>query len=530
MAMQATDPILAKPRADAAAYLAHLDRPDAKDRAYVAGVTKWAAVAGVDDAIVLVWFDVETDSAKSPRWNRDLNPGGIGIPRDSTVQPFVIPDGDDAARIHVQCLYSMVTGKLHPDIAIWSGAAEWMQRVWLPKVRAAEFPKVTRLTDLDVRYTGADGGPEATWAWGHQPGQPAEEAVRRANRIWPNLPDQTAESDPAPVPQNPVPTPVPTPPQNPPGALVFGRVKRPPIRMLIVRKGPSGSGYFTVPPRRIVGVCGHITDGVPGGDQNKWYADFVSIGGERANDALFDFCIATNGEIAMLNDPWGTRSPWANGGSDGIEGDGRAFVNALGVGAINSRLASVERVAKSPNRMTDVQMEASALLWAWIFDQCKVPWNSYPVNPHVGCNTDLQHFEFATKPCPGDGIRGQTTELQNAVRAILKAGQESGEPAPGPSPVPPVIVSLYPPGLTSPLAKRLYGRVSVPWATTPFAFDPERSECRAWLDRGRARLKPGEDYTAAPWPPLADVIRRGDGGRVFHFSDGTAYAQAPGEI
>lgn len=226
-------------------------------------------------------------------------------------------------------------------------------------------------------------------------------------------------------------------------AIVYGKVPRPPMLSLIVPKRYDGAGYDSCAPRKIVGVCGHITDGLPPGDdraQIDWYYKFVAPGGERYASALWDFTIATGGTIAMFNDPYGRRRPWANGWGDegpGIEGDGGAFVQKFGAYGTNFNLASVERIGKSPNAMTAAQMTASVNLWAWLFDQAGVSYESYPVNQHYGINTDLQHFEFAQKPCPGGGIRSQTEQLQTAVRDRLKTFQLVADfPAPGRFPKP----------------------------------------------------------------------------------------------
>jgi hypothetical protein len=77
--------------------------------------------------------------------------------------------------------------------------------------------------------------------------------------------------------------------------------------------------------------------------------------------------------------------------------------------------------------------------------------------------------------------------------------------------------------MTVQLARRLYGSLRVSWASKPFTFDPERSECRAWLEAGKAQLEEGERYTKAKWPRLTDVIRRGDGSRSYVYSDGTSF-------
>jgi hypothetical protein len=92
---------------------------------------------------------------------------------------------------------------------------------------------------------------------------------------------------------------------------------------------------------------------------------------------------------------------------------------------------------------------------------------------------------------------------------------------------------LYPEGLSEELAARLYGEVTVPWSSKPFAFDLARSECRFWLDYGLGTISPGGRYDeeGASWPPLANVIRRerfeGDKARVFQWSNGMVFEQEP---
>jgi hypothetical protein len=328
------------------------------------------------------------------------------------------------------------------------------------------------------------------------------------------------------------------PPPSPPPAesqIVYGRVPRPTILDYIVTKAGPGNGYFQVAPRVPVGGVRHCTDG----EQTlEWYRGFVSVGGERHADALWDFTIDKAGRIAMFNDPFGVRSGWANGNTQGLEGDGPAFVERFGVNAVNDRLFSVEHVLVSPDRLTDPQLEASTALWAWLFDgasnhprgtDLRVPYTSYPVNPKFGLVTDFEHREFTGKggnsgnECPGAGVRAQVQEHQAGVRALLKQHQlVGGIVVPEPEPLP-----LYPPGMTRELASRLYGTLTVSWASQPFRFDPSRSECQAWLAHIREQLKPAERYTKARIGRLVDVIRRGDGSRLFRWSDGFQVEQAP---
>lgn len=277
---------------------------------------------------------------------------------------------------------------------------------------------------------------------------------------------------------------------------VFGRVPHPPCVTLICDKPYDGAGYNTVPPRSIVGVCSHETWGYGDG---QFYHDFFSTGGARALDALVDYYIDNDGTITMLNEPRGTRSPWANGGSDGLEGDGPAFVRALGVGAINARLVSIEHEGKE-SPYTEEQIRSHAMLAAYWFDQAKVSWNSYPLHDRLQVVTDIEHFEFATKSCPFGPKRGQVNERQDRVRGVLKYWQRDSlvSPAPTPDPVPPPSPienpghEWWPEGYTVEALASRFGILTHELENgreVKALFDPNGVISNAWVARGgRERL------------------------------------------
>lgn len=85
-----------------------------------------------------------------------------------------------------------------------------------------------------------------------------------------------------------------------------------------------------------------------------------------------------------------------------------------------------------------------------------------------------------------------------------------------------------PEGMTEELLRRLYGEVTVKWASDPFTFSPERSECRFWFDACiNTSMFEGDPYDGMHWPPLVNVIRRGDDNavRVFQWGSGLVFEQ-----
>src|SRR5215204_5667814 len=152
MPLKATDTIMSTRSADDALVVRRLGGPDSKDFAFAKALNELSVVAGIDPVLAIVQWLLETANATSQRWNNELNSSGIGIVANDTEQPFSIPDVRSSAALHVQCLYSLVNRKLHPDIPLWPAAQSWMDRVWLPKVTSSAMPDVRTVHDLGLRY------------------------------------------------------------------------------------------------------------------------------------------------------------------------------------------------------------------------------------------------------------------------------------------------------------------------------------------------------------------------------------------
>ncbi|MES4791841.1 MAG: hypothetical protein C4321_01595 [Chloroflexota bacterium] len=305
--------------------------------------------------------------------------------------------------------------------------------------------------------------------------------------------------------------------------ITTGRVPHPPYTKKIVPKPYDGAGYWRLSSRRqIVGVCSHRTLGLGGNDVNY---QLFATGGERQYDALTDYCIDLDGNIWMFNEPEGTRSPWANGGSDGLEGDGPLFVRTFGVSAINDRLVSVEHVGMEDTPFVDKQFEASAHLLAYWHDRAGCHWDSFPLHQGYGVVTDLQHYEFALKDCPFRAFRKRTNDLQNRVRAIMKYYQERNtqrvKSVPPAKPVEPDHTRI-PEGLTLPDVERFFGELTVYHSDgkkSKRGFNIKGAISNAWLSRGvkEGMLPAGKDWIILP-----------DGREIITFENGwVLFRQTP---
>lgn len=313
-------------------------------------------------------------------------------------------------------------------------------------------------------------------------------------------------------------------------SLTFGRVTHPPFVDRLIPDTDTRA-WDDLGPRRPVGVCQHSMVG------SLWGTDGWFRRG-AASSGLTDYGVggvtdgpALDGVIFRWNDPRGraatvyrtgksyvpagttgataelvspNRAGWANGGSDGLEGDGPLFVRTFGVAAINRDLVSIERSdgGSTSTPMSTKQVESICALSAYWFDQAKVPWDRFPLNPAVGVVTHLLHFEFATKSCPHAPVTDRIDELQARIRQILKAGQSQ---SPAPSPLPPAVPvrpdhAAWPAGYTLSTLRERFGaltRHNEDGRTGRFAFDPSGVISNAWVARGAAEGRAAERLPGA---------------------------------
>lgn len=341
------------------------------------------ALYGIDAAILVAQSSHETASWTAPLWKAQRNPAGLGAFDDGTYVGGAFPNGTIAAQAQFAHMLAYLGIEAPADMARLDPRYS--------AVRPAGFwGSVKKISDLGSGRWATDT-------------QYAGKLVSHGNAIFPGIDDQF------------------TVPEEPPMALTFGNVKHPPFVDLIV----NNTFWNDLGQRRPIGVCQHSMVGTLRGS----YTYILPGGGGQA---LWDYSVggatdgANDGVIWRHNDPRGRRAGWANGGSDGLEGDGPLFVRTLGIDAINRDLVSIERSDGgnySSQPMSPKQFESIAQLTAYWFDQARVPWDRFPFNPNVGCVTHMIHKEFATKDCPFPPVYNEITRLQDRVRAILKAAQ-----------------------------------------------------------------------------------------------------------
>lgn len=302
--------------------------------------------------------------------------------------------------------------------------------------------------------------------------------------------------------------------------LVFGRVVHPPFVDRLVPDAQNRA-WDDLGPRNPVGVCQHSmlgtlwgTDGwFRRGAASRSLTDY-GVGGSTDGEAL-------DGVIFRWNDPRGrsatvpidgqpmrvsaNRAGWANGGTDGLEGDGPAFVRTLGIAAVNRDLVSIERsdggVVGTP--VSARQLDSICALTAYWFDQARVPWDRFPFNPAAGVVTHMLHREFAKKACPFSQVNSRIGEIQERVRQILKAAQTGDGAQPGQDGA-----SAWPNGYDEAGLADRFGtlvRRNPDGTETRFRFDPKGPVSNAWVARGASEGLPLLDLpTAQTWWVLRD--------------------------
>lgn len=208
------------------------------------------------------------------------------------------------------------------------------------------------------------------------------------------------------------------------GEVVFGRVPSP---RWTDRQIPDrlNHAWDSLGTRRYKGLVYHRMLGTLWGTDG-WFRD------PRAG-GLTDFGVDHNtGELLEWNSYLGVgrsgisphRSPHANGSWQNPPGDGRAFVNMFGLNAINRDLVSFEISGNYGDAISSAGRGKIVALSAYLADQAKIRWDSYPLNPHTGLIFTYWHNEFqAEKPCPGSVVQNLTPQIIAETQALMKKHQ-----------------------------------------------------------------------------------------------------------
>lgn len=419
---------------------------------FIRTVWEYGNASGIRPEVVFGQWCDETDVGKSAYWLNNLNPGGLRITYPG--QPSKTwNNGRIAALAMLNRLSLYIYGYIRP------GLEEGTYENPLPEEvgKAGYFGIAQKLNDLSGR-------------WAQNPNY-GKQIVNHLNYAFPNGDDVSLSED------NSM-------------SYQFGNVVHPPYVDRYIPNSQT-SAWDDLGQRNPVGVCQHSMVGTLMGTDGWFRRGTASTG-------LTDYGIggstdgSYDGAIFKWNDPLGRRSGWANGSTDGLEGDGPLFVRTYGINAINRDLVSIERSdgGNIATPMSDRQFASICNLTAYWFDYINVPWDSFPLNPASGAVTHLLHKEIATKDCPFPAVYNRFDEIQNRVRAILKAGQVPEiTDQPSIPPTGPIVTDpgAYPNGWTEEgLADR--------WGTIPryepaggigsFSFNPKHAVCNAWIARG----------------------------------------------
>lgn len=472
-------------RIDTQAFAAYVNRLGgdraAETREYIEAVTSGALRLGIDPVVMLAQWALETNYGRSQWWTGGLNPAGIGITGDAAqnARAQTWKTGTAAAYGHLAHMAAYLWGEDAPDAwpMSWPELSTADKRFGLVVQSGYQADS---LRDLN-----------RTWAVDPQDNYHGKLADR-ANRIVRDYGQGGY---------------MPT--------ITFGKVPKPPMKLAIVEKpAHTGSmyGYDYVPGgRKILGVVHHETMGRGSG---PWYQRFFSCpNGERCRNALVDFLIDKAGVIWQLNDPFGVRAGWANGGGvgspGGLEGDGPAFYAKFGASGINNRLISIEYEKLSHENFTDAQVQAGGALAAWIHDKDGQRWDEHPYTSKYGLVTSFLHFEFGTTNC-GKGELDDITRVQAATKGIMRKWQEGGSDDPVDPDVPPLPEPEIPGGLTLEEAQRRFGtatRYKDGKVTTGLGFDPDGPISLAWAHRAAVEKT---------WPQIEAWYVVEDSGQALH--------------
>ena len=454
----------------------------------------------------------ETGGFSSHHWASALNPAGIAIDGPSATTPYHILDGAEAAALHVwSMLIALREWNAAGRIILPPAANGWKQR-WTAKYQDPACPIVSNVEDLNRIYSGN----RATWAT--DPAY-ATKVLAVMERLFP---DQTGESD--------------TAVQDSEGFelnMTPGLIPEAGYADRLILDSQN-QAWNNLGQRTIRGFVLHRMLGSLAGTDNYFRSGagaLTDMGQDADSDLVYRWNDPTGAAHAGVS---ANRAPWATGPYRATAyGDGLKFVNKYGVNAVNRDQRSWEIDGFYADPWSNEAMREAAQTCAHDAHNYGITWEQFPYSEKDGCSFVRWHNEFTGldyKECPGSVVMNQTDQFIGMVKALMKAAQQTGVPIEPETPVTPIPVNPYPKGASPEWVREVYGELTVPWASEPFRFDLERSECRRWLAFCSSTIPPGGDYTDGNWGELKQVIRRGnkgDKGRDFRYANGLVIHQEP---
>ena len=371
---------------------------------YVSEIVALGEAFNLRSSVLLTQAVHETGAfGPNGRW-RELNPAGLGITASSDATPYFLIDGREAAGLHV---WSMLIALREWDRAAqlpMPDAVNGWKRRWTTKYEDTACPQVRNIEDLNLIYAGN----RATWA------TDAAYPTKMLNLLDHLFPNGGGGGGGEP---------------DPGEAITFGRVPHPLYHDRPIYKG-EGKGQNNLGKRSVKGVVWHRMLGSLNGTDGFFRRDDI--------DALTDYGVGVasidgsdfDGVIYRWNDPYGYQSGWASGPVIAPWGDGVPFIRKYGINGVNRDQVSIEISGQYETPLTEAARESVVTLTAHYADQYGIPWNEFPISRQDGISFVRWHQEFCgpqEKPCPGSVVIGETSELIERVKQLLKAHQTGGD-------------------------------------------------------------------------------------------------------
>lgn len=220
----------------------------------------------------------------------------------------------------------------------------------------------------------------------------------------------------------------------------------PPIKNRIIPDSQNRA-WDSLGQRVVKGIVLHRMQGTLWGTDG-WFRTIPGGGTGGLTDYGID---AITGEMVVWNDPLGKASPgvsanragWASGRVSNPYGDGKAFIDKYGTGAVNRDQASIEMSGyfiqpgevniESP--VSDIALSNVAQTIAHHAHNYKIKWSDFPIAPQDAFSFVRWHQEITIgtgKLCPGKTIMEATNRIISMTKEIMRKHQTNEVPSKSP--------------------------------------------------------------------------------------------------